>query len=166
MQVAGVQKEDSSAGRQGVACRSAASGVRGSVRGVPGAGRPFQPGFDARRNLQPPPARPPVDPTARTLARQRRKETVAALARLRDTAEDESIRLEAAKVLLAYSDGEPGSANIPTAEESSAGEADAIAEALRGLTQELPPAVEGALDETARRGGDAGDSGEGNGGAA
>lgn len=129
-------------------------------------GVPFAKGHDPRRNTVPP-VRTPADPTARTLARLRRKETIAALAKLRDSAVDESIRLEAAKVLLAYSDGEPGGANVPTEQDEAAGqaEADAIAEALRGLQQELPPAVEEALDRT-RAGGDAGGPGEGNGGAA
>lgn len=76
------------------------------------------------------------------------------------------VGLEAAQLLARYSDGEPGAHNVPSEAESNAGEAEAIAEALRGLAQELPPAVEGALDETARRGGDAGGPGDGNGGAA
>lgn len=84
-----------------------------------------------------------------------------ALAKLRDNAVEERVRLEAAKVLLAYSDGEPGAHNVPPEPE----EAQDLGEVVDVSPPPLPAAVEAAIDGD-RRGGDAGSPGEGNGGAA
>lgn len=119
-------------------------------------------------------------PTARSLARQGRGKNIAALEALRDTAEDERVRLDAAELLLLYSDGAPGVGNVPPESEETAAEDGQVAEALRLLAQ--PVVVDGAgrpessLAEgagggatppaPAQSGGDSGDEGQGNGGAA
>jgi hypothetical protein len=74
-------------------------------------GRPFTAGHDPRRNLRGAPQRP-HSKTLRTLAREKRADTVRRLVSPRDQDEDRRIALEACKVLAAYSDGDPGAGNV------------------------------------------------------
>lgn len=95
------------------------------------------------------------------LAREDRPATLAALQRLRDQTREPRIALEASTILARYSDGEPGAHNVPLPPEPADAEAD-----LDTSPPELSAELESTLDETARRGGDAGDAGQGNGGGA
>lgn len=120
-------------------------------------GRPFAKGDDERRYRG---GRSPGQ-TARTLARACRGKTVAALEALRDAAVDEKVRLEAAKVLLAYSDGEPGVHNVPTEADEKASDSGELAQVL-----ELLKADAMGAQSPPRVGGDAGSPSEGEGGEA
>jgi len=122
-----------------------------------GAGQ-FRPGEDPRRGTTPPP--PKRKRSLMELARAERTGTVRALVRLRDQTDAPHIALEAAKLLMKYSDGDPGTHNVPP----PAPEGDP--EDLDTAPPELSPDLEATIDETARRGGDAGTPGEGNGGGA
>lgn len=95
------------------------------------------------------------------LARAERAGTVRALVRLRDQTEEPRIALEAAKLLMRYADGEPGAHNVPPPPPEGEQEVE-----VDTAPPELSPELDATLDETARRGGDAGPPGEGNGGAA
>jgi hypothetical protein len=94
------------------------------------------------------------------LARKERADTVKALAKLRDQTDAPHIALQAAKLLMQYADGDPGTHNVPPPPP------DNEPEDLDTAPPELSPDLEATLDETARRGGDAGTPGEGNGGGA
>lgn len=97
----------------------------------PTIGRPFAKGHDPRRG---PGARKKSE-TARVLARAQRKGSIEALVRLRDQQDDPELALEATKLLLRYSDGEPGAHNVPTEmEEARAGQ--------EAQEEELPPPPE------------------------
>lgn len=84
-----------------------------------------------------------------------------ALAKLRDNAVEERVRLEAAKVLLAYSDGEPGAHNVPPEPEEAQEQGETVDVSPPPLSPELEAAI-----SSPRPGGDAGSPGEGNGGGA
>ena len=103
----------------------------------PGA---FQPGHDSRRNTR---GRPPsARNTIAHLARDDRAATFKAFQSLRDDAEDERVRLEAAKTLAAYSDGRPVDAvQQPDEEEKPAATSDA--EILQLLRAPPPAPKEG-----------------------
>jgi hypothetical protein len=121
-------------------------------------GGQFRPGEDPRRGTTPPP--PKRKRSLMELARAERTGTVKALVRLRDQKEDPRIALQAAKLLMQYADGDPGAHNVPPP--APEGEP----EDLDTSPPELSPDLEATLDESARRGGDAGDMGQGNGGGA
>jgi hypothetical protein len=93
------------------------------------------------------------------LARAERKETIRALARLRDQTEAPHIALQAARLLLQYADGDPGPANVPPPPEpgSSAGDMDDVS------PPDLSPELVATLERTPD-GGDAGGTSDGNGG--
>lgn len=74
-------------------------------------GVPFAKGHDPRRNTTGG-SYGKRAPTARQLAAAERAASIKALVALRDAAADERISLEAAKTLLAYSDGRPGEVAI------------------------------------------------------
>lgn len=95
------------------------------------------------------------------LARGDRPATLAALQRLRDQSASLRISLEATLTLARYSDGEPGAHNVPPQ-----ADADELADEGALAAPALPASVEAALDDSERRGGDAGDVGGGNGGGA
>ncbi len=149
--------------------------------GMP-VGRPFVSG-DARRGPGRARGVTAGGPTARSLARQGRGKNIAALEALRDGAEDERVRLDAAELLLLYSDGAPGVGNVPPESEETAAEDGQLARVLEILQQPLEHVVvdgvgrpESSLAEgagggatpptPAQSGGDSGDEGQGNGGAA
>lgn len=121
-------------------------------------GRPFVSG-DARRG---PGARRGGE-TARSLARKERGATIARLAALRDQDADLELALAAAELLLRYSDGEPGVHNVPAEPDETMAESGELAKVLEMLTK--PPETETAPGPVGR-GGDSGDEGQGNGGAA
>lgn len=122
-------------------------------------GRPFVVG-DPRRG----PGRKRGAETARSLARGERAGTIAALVRLREQADDLRVAREACELLLRYSDGEPGTGNVPTEIDESAAETGELAAVLELLQQPVAPAD--VAPQPPERGGDSGDQGEGNGGAA
>lgn len=93
------------------------------------------------------------------LARADRPATLAALQRLRDQTEDLDVALAAAQLLTRISDGEPGAHNVPPPPEEATAD-DAESYEPPALSPELEAVIDG------QRGGDAGDPGEGNGGAA
>lgn len=122
-------------------------------------GGQFRPGEDARRGTVPPP--PKRKRSLMELARAERAGTIRALVRLRDQKDEPKVALEAAKLLMRYADGEPGTHNVPPAPPE--GEADGD---MDTAPPELSPELEATLDEAARRGGDAGGGEQGNGGGA
>lgn len=123
-------------------------------------GRPFTPGDDPRRGVGG--IRPNRKRSLMELARAERAGTVRALVRLRDQTEEPRIALEAAKLLMRYADGEPGTHNIPPPPPEGA----EVDDAGSLEPPSLSPELDATLDETARRGGDAGSPGDGNGGGA
>lgn len=102
-------------------------------------GRPFQKGHDPRRNVTGG-SHGNRAPTARVLARAEREASIKALVALRDAAGDERIALEAAKTLLAYSDGKPTDA-APGEDEETKDETPPaeILQLLKGGGQEPAP---------------------------
>lgn len=95
------------------------------------------------------------------LARGERKDTIKALAKLRDQTEAPHIALQAAKLLMQYADGDPTPANVPPPPP----EADEVGGDLGLEPPPLSPDLEAVLSAPSS-GGDAGTPGEGNGGAA
>jgi len=143
---------------------------------------PFAKGVDPRRGRGPPP-RSAIGPTLRSLARADRAANLKALRSIRDDCASlvssavkaadipkglgdlARVGVEAAKVLAAYSDGEPGANNVPTDVEETQATADAELAKVLELLQPPPPEAP-AQPAPARDGGDAGSPGQGNGGEA
>jgi hypothetical protein len=78
--------------------------------------------------------------TAKQLARARRDEMIKTIADLAQNGDDEKVRLEAAKLLLTYSDGAPGDKNVPDDPDESTPETQAKDAEVLKLIQ--PPEVE------------------------
>lgn len=96
----------------------------------------FKPGHDPRRNAK---GRPPsARTTIATLAKDDRAATFKAFQTLRDEADDERVRLEAAKTLAAYSDGRPVDAKPPTDDEDKPPDAGDMATVLELLKPPMP----------------------------
>jgi hypothetical protein len=102
-------------------------------------GRPFTAGHDSRRNLRGALQRPHAK-TLRTLARGELETVIATLKDLMDKEQEPKVRLEAARLLASYSDGEPGAANVPE-EEPEDGVGPEEQARLLALIQ--PPALDG-----------------------
>lgn len=142
---------------------------------------PFRKGFDERRGRGPPP-RSSVGPTLRSLARADRAANLKALKSIRDDAASflrlateagvlpkgigdvARVGVEAAKVLALYSDGEPGAGNVPSETDEAASDSGELAKVLEILSQPVPSTD--VAPPPVERGGDSGDEGQGNGGAA
>lgn len=86
-------------------------------------GVPFKKGHDPRRNTAKGPRKAALA-TTQELARAEREDSIARLKDLRDTAEDESIQLKAAELLLLFADGKPGQAVMVVPSEDNAADAD------------------------------------------